>query len=89
MLDEFINSAKANGSSLIGCIRLVSEHFKLKISESTELVLNSPAWIEHQADFIAQQQELWEEIGKLVDEVEINDDGTTSYLFDLKKGKET
>ena len=83
-INLLIEANKTKGASLIGTIKLVKDNLNCTIKEATDLVVNSPSWLHHKANFEQQQANLWSVIEELADSVEFDSTGNPVYTISIK-----
>lgn len=84
-IHKYITDLKDHDFGIVRTMGQLCKKLKIDISESKEIVLNSPSWIDEKEKFIEFNNKAWEYMEKEADEVEENEDGTVSLTFDLTK----
>ena len=84
-IHKYIADLKSHDFGIVRTMGQLCKKLKIDISESKEIVLNSPSWIDEKEKFIEFNNKAWEYMEKEADEVKENVDGTVSLTFDLTK----
>lgn len=87
-IHRYIADLKELNCGILRTMGELCKKLKIDLSESRELVLNSPSWINEKEKFIESNNNAWQLLEQAADEVEENEDGTISLTFDLTKDDE-
>ncbi|PWK19774.1 hypothetical protein [Xanthomarina spongicola] len=80
-INKFIEDLKNLDFGVIQTIAQLNKKLKIDITESRELVINSPSWIEEKEIFIDFNNKVYEILEREADKVDENSDGIAHLTF--------
>lgn len=84
-INQFIADLKKFNYSIVQTITQICKTLKIGLKDATELVLNSPTWINEKERFIDFNTKVQKDFEQDADDVTENKDGTISLTFNLTK----